>query len=83
MDLWLIPWVGFWLGPLDGCARGWFAVRGWVWVWVCFVGGWCFFWCEWFQWVVCFAGVCGFGFGLGLGFGVARVLLVGQTVPDQ
>ena len=25
----------------------------------------------------------GFGFGLGLGFGVARVLLVGQTVPDQ
>ena len=35
------------------------------------------------QWVVWFAGVGGFGFGLGLGFGVARVLLVGQTVPDQ
>ena len=37
------------------------------------------------QWVVRFAGVCGFGFGLGLGFGpgVARVLLVGITVSDQ
>ena len=35
------------------------------------------------QCVVCYAGVGGFGFGLGLGFGVARVLLVGQTVPDQ
>ena len=35
------------------------------------------------QWVVWFACVGGFGFGLGLGFGVARVLLVGQTVPDQ
>ena len=35
------------------------------------------------QWVVWFAGVGGFGFWLGLGFAVARVLLVGQTVPDQ
>ena len=35
------------------------------------------------KWVVWFAGVGGFGFGLGLGFGVARVLLEGQTVPDQ
>ena len=36
-----------------------------------------------FQWVVWFAGVGGFGFGLGLGSGVARVLLVGQTEPNQ
>ena len=36
-----------------------------------------------FQWVVWFAGVGGFGVGLGLGFGVARVLLMGQTIPDQ
>ena len=39
--------------------------------------------CTRVQWVVWFAGVGGFVFGLGLGFGVARVLLVGQTVPDQ
>ena len=32
--------------------------------------------------MVWFADVGGFEYGLGLGFGVARVLLVGQTVPD-
>ena len=56
------------MGLLDGGGCGLVVVRGWVW------GS---------QWVVWFAGVGGFGFGLGLGFGVARVLLVGQTVPDQ
>ena len=70
----MAPWVGCRLGLVDGGGCGLVVVKGWVWVWglVCTV-----------QWVVWFAGVVGFGFGLGLGFGVARVLLVGQTVPDQ
>ena len=36
-----------------------------------------------FRWVVWFTEVGRFGCELGLGFGVARVLLVGQTVPDH
>ena len=68
--LWVASWVGCWLGRRlwSGCCEG----LGFVFVLVCRV-----------QWVVWFAGVGGFEFGLGLGFGVARVLLVGQTVPDQ
>ena len=67
-----------------GGSLGWVAVGlcGWLQLWSgCCEGLGLGLACR-VQWVVWFAGVGGFGFWLGLGFGVARVLLVGQTVPE-
>ena len=74
VGLWVVPWVGWRLGFVDGGGSrcGLVVVRGWFWVrLVGFSGGW-----------IAGVGASGLGFGLGLGFGVARILL-GQTVPDQ
>ena len=70
--LWLAPWVVVSVGPF-GWRRSWSG---------CCEGLGLSLSCG-FRWVVLFAGAGGFGFGLGLRFGVARVLLVGQPVPDQ
>ena len=88
--LWVAPWVECQLGLLDGCCSGLVVVRGWVWVclvgfsllvWVVLVLGWVWglgwpgFYQRAKQYLI---NECWFP-----PLVLARVLLMGQTVPDQ
>ena len=56
VGLWMAPWIGFRLGIVDGCGRGWVVVKGWMWVCLEMVGVVC--WCGWF-WIWVGFGVWG------------------------